>query len=591
MSGLLIGLTLRIDHHDGSLRGLLIKTSELLTMAQHPFKSEQSMWRWRLSMTRLEQLGFEWSGSSRQRVLSGCGRAASRGTPRAAALLLWLVAAVVAGIAVGDEPIDIGSRKQLFVDSKFIERQQNIRLTMNPPVSTGELLVTADQPHEQGGLVYLYSSVLQEAGRVRLWYDLTGDEGRCVCYAESEDGLRFSKPPLGLHAIGQSAANNVVIPSVIGGGAVWIDPQAPAEHRYKTQAKAYQPTRFAMHSSPDGINWKPFTPPQLAGPMDTQSIVFWDAALGAYAMYTRQRVHEPLNYRGVRRLLSHDLKVWRDDVVVFEPDSIDLDTYRMPISAGVTPVDYYGATVFKYPLDGPSGPSLGEEPDDAVADDRVYVMLAQAFWHHTDHGFDGQLGPYTRDVRLAVSRDGERFERVGDRAAFMRPGPAGRFDSKQIWALPTPIVRGDEIWIYYAGTNVDRTARPEPENIDPATPGRQPLGGIGRAVMRLDGFVSADADYQGGELVTPPIRFSGSRLELNLDTGGGGSVRVEILDAETGEPIAGMSLEEAIPVIGNDVRLPVQWLSGHDLTAAAQRPVKLRFVMRDCKLYAFQFGP
>lgn len=540
-------------------------------------------------MAGCERLGFGASSSDPERDLPGRGRSVSIGTPLATALLCFLVATVETGTAAGDEPIDVGSRKQLFVDGKFIERQRNIRLTMNPPVSTGELLVTADQPHEQGGLVYLYSSVLQEAGRVRLWYDLTGGEGRCVCYAESEDGLRFSKPELGLHTIGQSVANNVVIPSVIGGGSVWIDPKAPPEHRYKTQAKAYQPTRFAMHSSADGINWNPFTPPQLAGPMDTQSIVFWDAALDAYVMYTRQRVHEPLNYRGVRRLLSDDLRVWRDEVVVLEPDSIDLDTYSVPQSAGVTPVDYYGATVFKYPLVDPSGLGSGEQPNDATQDDSVYVMLAQAFWHHTDRGFDGQLGPYTRDVRLAVSRDGKRFERVGDRSAFMRPGPAGRFDSKQIWALPTPIVRGDEIWIYYAGTNVDRTARPEPDNIDPATPGRQPLGGIGRAVMRLDGFVSADADYQGGELVTPLIRFSGSRLELNVDTSGGGSVLAEILDGETGQPLPGMSLEEAIPAIGNDVRLQVQWLSGGDLLAVAQRPVRLRLVMRDCKLYAFQF--
>ena len=62
---------------------------------------------------------------------------------------------------------------------------------------------------------------------------------------------------------------------------------------------------------------------------------------------------------------------------------------------------------------------------------------------------------------------------------------------------------------------------------------------------RLDGFVSLDAPY-GGRFTTPPIRFSGSRLELNLDTGGGGQARVEILD-ESGRAVPGFSGDEALP--------------------------------------------
>ena len=74
--------------------------------------------------------------------------------------------------------------------------------------------------------------------------------------------------------------------------------------------------------------------------------------------------------------------------------------------------------------------------------------------------------------------------------------------------------------------------------VDPAAGGY--LSGIGRAVMRLDGFVSAEAEYGGGEIVTPIIRFSGERLELNVDTGGGGSVLVELQDAY-GRPISGFA--------------------------------------------------
>ena len=63
------------------------------------------------------------------------------------------------------------------------------------------------------------------------------------------------------------------------------------------------------------------------------------------------------------------------------------------------------------------------------------------------------LLPGTLDVRLAVSRDGVNFQRKGDRKPFMSLGPAGSFDSQKVWAIPNPIRMGDELWIYYVGSN------------------------------------------------------------------------------------------------------------------------------------------
>lgn len=496
-------------------------------------------------------------------------------------------ALVLASSAAGEDVIDVGNRKQLFVDETFIEHSENIALTMNPPWQTGEVLLDADQPHEEGGYVSLYSSVLKgEDSIIRLWYDLITpygpdpyDHHRRVCYAESEDGLHFTKPELGLHEVDGSTANNVVLPGVIGGCSVWLDPKAPPEHRFKTQAKSYHPTRFPMHSSPDGRHWQLFAEPALSGPTDTQTIIFWDPARERYVMYTREWVRSDTErYRAVRRLESDDLQQWDSESVVFDPDETDRATYDTPDIS--PPVDYYGATVFKYPL--------AEQDEAAAPDDRVYIMLAQAFWHFTDKGYDGVIGPFVRDVRLAVSRDGKTFHRAGGRNPFLRPGPAGSFDSKGVWALPHPIQMGDELWIYYVGTNQDRTSRPTDSRIDPEAPDGDRLGGISRAVMRLDGFVSADAPYDGGEFVTPLIRFAGGRLELNVDTGGGGSVLVELLDS-AGDPIEGFTIEDAIPVNGNSVRMPVQWGGDGDVGQLAGTPVRLRFVMRDCKLYAFQF--
>lgn len=85
-----------------------------------------------------------------------------------------------------------------------------------------------------------------------------------------------------------------------------------------------------------------------------------------------------------------------------------------------------------------------------------------------------------------------------------------------------------------------------------------------------------------------PIRCSGSRLELNLDTGAGGLGRVEILDA-SGEPIPGFTFVEADHLNGNNVRTVVSWRGKSDLSALDGRSVRLHFKMRSAKLYAFQF--
>ena len=100
---------------------------------------------------------------------------------------------------------------------------------------------------------------------------------------------------------------------------------------------------------------------------------------------------------------------------------------------------------------------------------------------------------WPRTQRIRASRDGKQFHRAGNRKPFMPTGPDGRFDSRFVWAMPQPIRMGNELWIYYVGMNRDHD-----QVLDPAAPGGNQLAGIGRAVLRLDGFISADADYSGG---------------------------------------------------------------------------------------------
>ena len=181
------------------------------------------------------------------------------------------------------------------------------------------------------------------------------------------------------------------------------------------------------------------------------------------------------------------------------------------------------------------------------------------------------------DVYLGYSRDGKAFRRPADRRPFLSLGPDGRFDSRRVWALPDPVRMGDELWIYYAGGNRDHD-----HFVDPVA-GRR-LTGLGRAVLRLDGFVAAEAGFEGGELVTRPLTFSGDRLLLNLQASGGGSLQVEVLDAD-GRALDGYA---SGPLTGDSVAL--EWRPQQGLRRLAGRPVRLRLRLRACSLYAFRFA-
>ncbi|HRR87465.1 MAG TPA: hypothetical protein P5316_20865, partial [Phycisphaerae bacterium] len=120
----------------------------------------------------------------------------------------------------------------------------------------------------------------------------------------------------------------------------------------------------------------------------------------------------------------------------------------------------------------------------------------------------------------------------------------------------------------------------------PENTGRIPQ--IRRGTMRLDGFVSVNAPYEGGEFVTKPLVFEGSKLVLNMSTSAVGSVKVGIEDAD-GQPIPGLGLNDAVEIWGDEIERIVNWKGGPDVSRLAGKPVRLRFVMKDADLYSIRF--
>lgn len=510
--------------------------------------------------------------------------------------------------------IDIGSHKQLFIDHKFIESAEGIHLTVTPPHQTREKLLTTDAPWERDATLGGYSTILRENGTIRLWYQVmagVAEPGKNppfmgMAYAESADGIHFTRRILGLVERNGSKQNNLVLPPdpsilSVGGASIFRDdnPNALPNARYKSWSKMYHkpgsPIRgpHRVWNSPDGLHWT-YDERTVTGlrAADTQPSWFWDPRIGRYIGYSREWVREQTGF-GARMSSyneSDDMVHWDSLYFALGPDERDqtaapalqIDPAKIQVkgedvlppreirraaeSSGEdqvltpsAPLDFYGPGVFPY--------------------EGVYIALFPVF-HHWRGSANGAW-PSTGDVQLAVSRDARHFTRPGPRRPFLSTGADGAWDSKWIFAVPRPVRMGDELWIYYTGTNHDHASR-----LDPKASRDESV--LSRAVMRLDGFVAAEADYEGGMLLTPPIQFTGSRLELNLDTGAGGVARVEILQ-ESGKPIPGFTMPEADELNGNSVRMTASWAGRSDVSALAGKSVRLRIKMRSVRLYAFQF--
>jgi hypothetical protein len=510
--------------------------------------------------------------------------------------------------------IEIGSMKQLFIDHKFIESAEGITLTVQQPVQPRDKLLALDAPWEKDAHLGSYSTVVQENGKIRLWYDVRAGipEPRKnppfmgLAYAESTDGVHFVKKPLGLVERNGTKENNLVLPPrpdwlTLGGGTVWRDdnPNAAPDARYKSWSKMYHkpgsPVRgpHRIWKSPDGLHWthdeRTVTGLRAA---DTQPSWFWDPRAGKYVGYSREWVREKSGF-GTRMASyneSGDMVNWTAMHFALEPDERDgtaapamvLDPTKLTVRGEdvmprreargggavgedqvltpTAPMDFYGPGVFPY--------------------EGVYLALIPVFHHWRGTGAD--TFPSTGDIQLAVSRDARHFTRPGPRRAFLTTGMDGTWDSKWIYPALRPVRMGDELWLYYMGTNHDHAGRVD------AKAAKQEAS-LSRAILRLDGFVAAEADYEGGVFLTPAFRFSGSRLELNLNTGAGGVAKVELM-RESGEPIRGFTMAEADELNGNSVKLVATWNGGAaDVSALAGQAVRLRVKMRAAKLFAFQF--
>jgi hypothetical protein len=441
-------------------------------------------------------------------------------------------------ISLAAEPIAIGSRLELFVDDYLIDKMTgDVRQYVHRPEPKEVVLVTG-QPWE--GNTCAYYTIFQDGDRYRMYYRGShADEktqrslhAEVTCYAESRDGIHFTKPQLGLYDWEGSKANNIIWTGIgTHNFTPFLDanPNCSADSRYKAIAGGQPPGKRGLHvfQSADGIHWSMIhdEPVITQGAFDSQNLAFWDPIRKRYVDYHRTFVD---GVRAIMTCTSPDFINWTEPVLLNYPDAPQQHLYTNAI--------------------------------------RPYPRAP-----HIKVGFPTRYLPAQSQVEpiFMSSRDGVTFHRWND-PVIPRTAPQDR-DGNRSNYLANGLVQlpnNDREYAVYATEAYYRG----------------PDSRIRRFMYRIDGFVSVRGDDKGGQLTTRPLTFTGDSLVVNFATQDSGRIELDLLDERDAV------LASAV-LTGDEIAHAVSWESGKTLDKLAGKPVRLRFGINKADVYSIRFVP
>jgi hypothetical protein len=404
-----------------------------------------------------------------------------------------------------------------------------------------------------------------------MWYNLRhripGEGGIMyrgpMCYAESPDGIRWTKPELGIFAFGGDKKNNICLPQGTIDGLFYEPNDPDPNRRYKAlvwhdpkDQRAYAPREgFYMYVSPDGLHWQGDNqrcivpngqggnfPAELCTGVGDTTHFRWDSKLGTYIANVKILFRKPSTLRTVGYCESDDLIHWTRPRMAMHRDGLDEPDTQM-----------YEHITFPY--------------------ESMWIGLVRAM--HTD-----RTGWKQVEVELSSSRDGRHWTRACRGQRFLPLGGKDSWDSDYL--IPgrpgAPLLVDGTLRFYYWGARrVDKR--------DGKKDCRYAMH-IGLATLRRDGFVSLDAGEKPGMVVTRPLTFDGKALFVNADVGEGGYVKAELRDA-SGKPQGPYLLSMCKPIHDDQVEARIRWDGRATIDRPANTPLRLVVELKNAKLYAF----
>jgi len=460
----------------------------------------------------------------------------------------------------------------MFIDTRGVTRTSGLAWQAEFPDKHPDnpLLSPSDNPDAPDAVrVFNRGTVRCENGRFRMWYSATGTDSPITpgqpagswqsymhtCYAESENGIHWHRPELGLVEFKGSRANNI-LPVVQRCPTVVYDPHEPdPDRRYKCFGNAAPIRREEGHlmTSADGLHWRcQPSPRRYPGTRP-----YWASEF--HSVFRDDRESDPARLWKAYGLFATG-PTRRASQLSTSFDGLHWTGY--PENPIVDPLQGVSHCIHDFLV----WPEMGR-----------YVGLLQV---------GDELHNY--EWELMVSRDGVHFSRVSDGRPFLGRGEAGKWDQGGIQAA-VPVRVGDQSWFYYGG-------REKPWSTYPGDPKeiwtfKSHCGLATIGVGRYAGFRLAEK-RQRGILDTRPIHCEFDReltLSVNALADAQSPIRVAVLDAATGQPLEGHSLDECRAIEKDGVWQPIRWSNLSRVKLQRDRPVRLQFELRgrQSRLYGF----
>ena len=500
----------------------------------------------------------------------------------------------------------IGPSTQYFFDNLIVEQVQDVTRTFHSPVKEPGPLLERDRPWEHVPYFTVNGwSVIRDSvsGEFKCWYEdwlinpadvdpdqATPDRDRPnlgaiasrMCYARSEDGLHWEKPPMEYLEEGGRKTNVVFGKQDYlrsESASVFEDPMEPdPEKRFKTCYGHVSPNGHVvtMATSPDGIHWTP----------NETAPTFGDLGEGLGDLYVVIADLDSRTYRCTCRhkgilAVHHDKRRPRTPSVFFHqtyPRDAARTNKRRIFQAVSTDLLHWSA------------PQCILSPDEDIDNlDETYYGMCQM---KIGQGYLGFLNTIqevsnTLSVRLVYSRDGWTWYHLNKRNAWLTTTPDS-WNRHMVNISTPPIPVGDELYVFHGGAKnhhdwwisglQEKLDVPEAFSLD------EVRYGLGLARLRLDGFVSIDAGpVREGIVITRSLRTSGTELVLNAACGENGYIQVEATDSDE-NVFAGFRRDDCDTFTGDSVRTTITWNGRSAIPHAGQ--VRLRFYMRNASLYS-----
>ncbi|MCB1234241.1 MAG: hypothetical protein KDM91_04140 [Verrucomicrobiae bacterium] len=460
---------------------------------------------------------------------------------------------------------------QFFIDDWLVDNRFAIKYKNNAVVHVAHPPTKhASNPVYAGDSGYVSVARHPETGKFQLWTQVHdwvdkkqgGSTRYAIAYAESDDGLVWTAPNLGLFEWKGTKDNNIVIrgPKNARASGPQVLMTLPEKDKrgftyvmtYRTGGAGKDHDGIRLAGSHDGIHWDPeseLRPKHLHS--DTLNSIVYDAERDRYLMTCRakdryRRFGDEMIDTGASRRISvmESEELWTEwkesPHALLTPDEIDADQdfnffYGMPMHhyAGI-----YWGFLWVFRMNDPI---------------------------HTE---------------LVTSRDGLHWKRAPKRVPLIPLGPEGSWDDGMTFGGPHWIEVGDEWWFYYAGH-------------DGGHDSKERTAAIGLATCPKERLVSLRGPKNGGGVVvTRLLKWPGGDLFLNVAPAGDGESKVTVrISNAIRDPLEGYDHAGCETFAGDSVRHRVRWKEDRSMNELAGQEVRVEIFLENADLFTLTAEP